>query len=128
MSMPFLTENCQDRRSGPVFPIQGLLFFRVAHNSDLRVQRCLDNNQNAFPLERAQDRRNFQNYLTWDVAVNYGSIVLQASEIEEAHNISFEEAMIVSAAHMKNAAILLTEDLNVRQQVEGMTIVNPFLK
>jgi predicted nucleic acid-binding protein len=36
--------------------------------------------------------------------------------------------MIVSAAYMKNATILLTEDLNVGQQVEGMTIVNPFLK
>ena len=36
--------------------------------------------------------------------------------------------MIVSAAHMKNVAVLLTEDLNVRQQMEGMTVVNPFVK
>jgi predicted nucleic acid-binding protein len=34
--------------------------------------------------------------------------------------------MIVSAAYMKNAEFLLAEDLNEGQQVEGVTIVNPF--
>ena len=80
------------------------------------------------PLPKAQVRRILNNYLAWDVAVNDGSIILQASEIEETHNISFWDAMIVSAAYMKNATILLTEDLNVGQQVEGMTIVNPFIE
>ena len=78
------------------------------------------------PLKRAQVRRILNNYLAWDVAVNDGSTILQASEIEEAYNISFWDAMIVSAAYMKNAAIIITEDLNEGQQMEGITIVNPF--
>jgi len=79
------------------------------------------------PLQKAQVRRILNNYLVWDVAVNDGATILQAGEIEEAYNISFWDAMIVSAAYTKNAAILLTEDFNVGQQVEGITIVNPFL-
>jgi predicted nucleic acid-binding protein len=78
------------------------------------------------PLQKAQVRRILNNYLTWDVAVNDGATILQATEIEEAYNISFWDAMIVSAAYMKNAEFLLTEDLNKGQQVEGVTIVNPF--
>ena len=79
------------------------------------------------PLKGAQVRRILNNYMTWDVAVNDGTTILQASEIEETYNISFWDAMIVSAAFMKNAEILLTEDLNEGQHLEGMTIVNPFL-
>jgi predicted nucleic acid-binding protein len=78
------------------------------------------------PLNRAQVRRILNNYLAWDVAVNDGSVILQASEIEEAYSISFWDAMVVAAASMKNAAIILTEDLNEGQQLEGITIVNPF--
>lgn len=78
------------------------------------------------PLKRAQVRRILNNYLAWNVAVNDGSTILQASEIEESYSISFWDAMIVSAAYMKNAAMILTEDLNEGQQMEGITIVNPF--
>jgi len=78
------------------------------------------------PLQKAQVRRILNNYLTWDVAVNDGATILQASEIEETYNLSFWDAMIVSAAYMKNAEFLLAEDLNEGQQVEGVTIVNPF--
>jgi predicted nucleic acid-binding protein len=70
------------------------------------------------PLNRAQVRRILSNYLA--------SVILQASEIEEAYSISFWDAMVVAAASMKNAAIILTEDLNEGQQLEGITIVNPF--
>jgi len=35
--------------------------------------------------------------------------------------------MIVSVAYDRNAAILITEDLNDGQQIEGITVPNPFL-
>ncbi len=76
--------------------------------------------------KKSQVRRILNNYLAWDLAVNNGQTILQASEIEENYNISFWDAMIVSAAYSKNAAILLTEDLNEGQQIEGIKIVNPF--
>ena len=33
---------------------------------------------------------------------------------------------MISSAYTKNAAVILTEDLNEGQQIEGITIVNPF--
>jgi predicted nucleic acid-binding protein len=78
------------------------------------------------PPKKSQVRRILNNYLAWELAVNNGETILQASEIEESHNISFWDALIVSAAYSKNAAILLTEDLNEGQLIEGITIVNPF--
>ena len=53
---------------------------------------------------------------------------MQASEIEGTHNISFWDALIVSAAFSKNAATILTEDLNHGQVIEGIEINNPFRK
>ncbi len=78
------------------------------------------------PLKKSLVRRILNNYLAWDVAVNNGETILQAIEIEENYHISFWDAMIVSAAYFKNAAVILTEDLNEGQQIEGITIVNPF--
>ena len=78
------------------------------------------------PLKKSYVRRVLNNYLAWDLAINNGEIILQASEIEENYIVSFWDAMIISAAYSKNAAILLTEDLNDGQQIEGVTIVNPF--
>jgi predicted nucleic acid-binding protein len=48
--------------------------------------------------KKSQVRRILNNYLAWDLAVNNGQTILQASEIEENYNISFWDAMIVSAA------------------------------
>ncbi|MFO8085870.1 MAG: PIN domain-containing protein [Desulfobacterales bacterium] len=67
------------------------------------------------PLKKSQVRRILNNYMVWEVAVNNGKTILQAIEIEENYNISFWDAMIVSAAYLKNAAVILTEDLNEGQ-------------
>ena len=78
-----------------------------------------------FPLEKPLARRIVSNYLNWEVAVNDGAVVLQASEIEERNNLSFWDAMIVAAAYNLNAAVLLTEDLNDGQKIEGIAVRNP---
>jgi predicted nucleic acid-binding protein len=71
-------------------------------------------------------RRLIKNYLTWEVAVNDGAIILHASEIEESYRLSFWDSLIVASAYSKNAAIILTEDLNHNQLIEGVRIQNPF--
>jgi len=68
-----------------------------------------------------------QSYFSWEVAVNDPQIILQASEVEEAHNLSFWDALIVAAASSKNVAVILTEDLNHGQLIEGVLIQNPFV-
>ncbi|MFC1824085.1 PIN domain-containing protein [Thermodesulfobacteriota bacterium] len=78
------------------------------------------------PLDKPNTRRILRNYFSWEVVINDPSVILQASEIEETHKISFWDALIVSAAFSKNATTILTEDLNHGQVIEGIEINNPF--
>ncbi len=82
----------------------------------------------ASPVTRNLARRLIRNYLTWELVLNDGAIILHASEIEENYRLSFWDGLIVAAAYSKNAAIILTEDLNDGQNIEGIRIQNPFLK
>lgn len=79
------------------------------------------------PLGKVAVRRLLQSYFSWEIAVNDLQTILQASEIEEAHNLSFWDALIVAAASSKNVTLILTEDLNHGQIIEGVLIRNPFL-
>ena len=66
-------------------------------------------------------------YSSWEIVFNDPKLILQASEIEEANHISFWDALIVSAAFSGNASVILTEDLNHGQYIEGILIKNPFI-
>lgn len=79
----------------------------------------------ASPVPRNLARRLIKNYLTWELVVNDGAILLHASEIEENHRLSFWDALIVAAAYAKNSTVILTEDMNHGQIVEGIRIHNP---
>ena len=79
------------------------------------------------PLSRLATRKILKEYFAWEVVINDLHIMFQASEIEENYNISFWDALIVSAAYSKNVATILTEDLNHGQYIEGIFIQNPFM-
>lgn len=79
-------------------------------------------------LKKTEARRILKNYFQWEFVINDAGTILQASEIEENYSISFWDALIVSAAFSKNAATILTEDLQHGQRVEGILIHNPFLR
>jgi predicted nucleic acid-binding protein len=79
------------------------------------------------PISLAQARRAVRNYSAWDLIVNDSRIILQATEIQEAHQLSFWDSLIVSAAFAGNAAVIATEDLNHGQRIEGILIRNPFV-
>mgnify|MGYP006290418399 CR=1 FL=1 len=79
------------------------------------------------PLSKIEARKLLKNYSAWDVQIITPDLVLEASEIEEQHQLSFWDSMIISAARNGGAAQLLTEDLNHGQEIENIVIVNPFL-
>lgn len=54
--------------------------------------------------------------------------VLEASEVAERNRISFWDALIVVSARAMGAEVLLTEDLQHGQVIEGVRVVNPFLE
>ena len=79
-------------------------------------------------LSKLEARNLVQKYSHWHLVLNDPSIIIQASEIEESNNISFWDALIVSAAYSQNVPTILTEDLNHGQIIEGIFIKNPFAK
>jgi len=79
------------------------------------------------PLSKLEARKLVQKYSNWQVVLNDPSMISQASEIEESYNISFWDALIVSAAYSQNVPTILTEDLSHGQYIEGILINNPFI-
>jgi predicted nucleic acid-binding protein len=101
----------------------GILSTQVLQEFIVAVTRKVPN-----PISIAQARRALRNYVAWQLVVNDSKIILQATEIQEAHQLSFWDALIVSSAFAGNASVIATEDLNHGQRVEGILIQNPFVK
>jgi len=78
------------------------------------------------PTSLPEARVIIKNYLKWQIEENNSNSILRASEIQEKHNISFWDALIVTAAEQAGAAKILTEDMNSGQTIEGVLIENPF--
>ena len=78
------------------------------------------------PLSRAEARRVIRQYCVWPVVTVVPADVVDASEVEERHQISFWDALIVVAARRSGASVLVSEDLGAGQTVAGIRVVNPF--
>lgn len=78
------------------------------------------------PLSRSLARDVVEQYSAWPIVEIDVQTICRASEIEERHQLSFWDALIVAAAVRSGAATLLTEDLNHGQEIEGVRIENPF--
>jgi predicted nucleic acid-binding protein len=77
-------------------------------------------------LDRSVAREVTRNYGLWQTEMIDSSDVLRASEVEEANQISFWDALIVVAAAKGGASLLLSEDLNAGQTIAGVVIEDPF--
>jgi predicted nucleic acid-binding protein len=64
-------------------------------------------------------------YLTWQVVINDGNSVLSALELQEKHQISFWDALVIHAAQTAGVSILYSEDLSDGQQYGGVHVQNP---
>ncbi len=80
------------------------------------------------PLSLTQARGLVGAYCAWQVEAPTGNTVLHASEIQQRNTLSFWDAMILAAAVQGNVEILLSEDLNPGQVIEGVRVENPFLR
>ena len=79
------------------------------------------------PLSRSLAREVIRNYIPWVRSLITPGTVVRASELGEAWQISFWDAMIVAAAEQDGAGILLSENLNHGQVIASVRVVNPFL-
>jgi len=80
------------------------------------------------PLSKSKARGIIESYLVWHIELNGVKTILFASEIEERHQLSFWDSLIIAAAYNAKADKIFTEDLNHGQIIEGILIENPFKK
>jgi predicted nucleic acid-binding protein len=78
------------------------------------------------PLSLAAARQIVRTYAAWQTESISPLEIQTASELEEQHQLSFWDALIVAAALKGGAARILTEDLTPGHRISGVTIENPF--
>ncbi|MGA7124557.1 MAG: PIN domain-containing protein [Polyangiaceae bacterium] len=99
----------------------GVLSVQVLHEFYVTVTRKLKK-----PLAAGKARDIIDEYLTWTVVDNTGSILLAAIDIQRHSKLSFWDALVVQAAITAGCDRLYSEDLNAGQRFGDMVVVNPF--
>lgn len=79
------------------------------------------------PLARAGAREVVRTYAPWVHAPTTPENILRAAELAELAQLSFWDALIVTAAEQVGAKILYSEDMNSDQVIAGVRIINPLL-
>jgi predicted nucleic acid-binding protein len=77
-------------------------------------------------LSPAEARDIVALYGTWPVVVIRPPLILSASRLQEQHQVSFWDALILEAARVAGADRLLTEDMQHGRVIEGVLIEDPF--
>lgn len=98
----------------------GVLSTQVLHEFYVNVTRKIRT-----PLSKAEARRVVGTYLPWCLAPEAGDVT-EAFRIEDEAGIGFWDALIVATAARSGATRVLSEDLNPRQTISGVSVVNPF--
>jgi predicted nucleic acid-binding protein len=101
---------------------RGALSTQVLQEFYVTVTRKL-----ARPLDRATARRVVATYQVWPMAIIDPTDILAASEVEERFQLSFWDALILSAARKVNADRLLSEDFQTGRTIDGILVENPFV-
>ena len=78
------------------------------------------------PLPRATARRIVGTYAVWQTEIVAPLDIQLASELEEQHQLSFWDALIVAAALKGGASTILTEDLSAGRSTSRVRTLNPF--
>lgn len=99
----------------------GRLSFQVLHEYYATVTRRLSH-----ALSPGEARSEIRDFRTWDPIQLDFSVLERAWLIESKFGFSFWNSLIVSAAQLAGCEILLTEDLQDGQDLDGLRIVNPF--
>lgn len=77
-------------------------------------------------LSRTDAREIVELYSAWPVVLIEPSLIVTASQLEEQHQLSFWDALVIEAARVAGARLLLTEDMQNGRVIEGIRIENPF--
>jgi predicted nucleic acid-binding protein len=98
----------------------GRLSVQVLQEFYVNVTRKL-----ATPVARSTAREVIKTYGVWVPRATTVETVTRATNIAEFAQLSFWDALIVASAEEVGAEEILSEDLNDRQVIAGIRIINP---
>lgn len=76
------------------------------------------------PVESA--REDVRLLMAWRPLSINERVIEQAWTAQDRYNLSWWDALIVSAAQTAGCRFLLTEDLQSNQELQGLRVINPF--
>jgi predicted nucleic acid-binding protein len=78
------------------------------------------------PLLKRSARDVIETYRAWPVHRPGVDDMLMASQLEERHQLSFWDALVIVSAQRSGARTFLSEDLQHGRRIGELVIVNPF--
>jgi predicted nucleic acid-binding protein len=80
------------------------------------------------PSAREEARAEIRDLLAWNPVVADAGLMQRGWKIQDRYQLSYWDALIVAAAKVAACRYLLTEDLQSGQELDGIEVVNPFLR
>jgi predicted nucleic acid-binding protein len=80
-----------------------------------------------WPAGRDKARAEVKDLLSWRPVAVDASILERGWKLQDRYQLSFWDALIVSAAKSIDCRYLLTEDLQANQDLDGIIVISPFL-
>jgi predicted nucleic acid-binding protein len=80
------------------------------------------------PAVRDEARAEVRDLLAWNPVVTDEALLERGWKLQDRYQLSYWDALIVAAAKAASCRYLLTEDLQAGQKLDGIEVVNPFLR
>jgi predicted nucleic acid-binding protein len=80
------------------------------------------------PAAREEARAEVRDLLAWNPVVADAALLERGWKLQDRYGLSYWDALIVAAAKAASCRYLLTEDLQAGQKLDGIEVVNPFLR
>jgi predicted nucleic acid-binding protein len=80
------------------------------------------------PAAREEARAEVRDLLAWNPVVTDAALLERGWKLQDRYRLSYWDALIVAAAKAASCRYLLTEDLQAGQRLDGIEVVNPFLR
>jgi predicted nucleic acid-binding protein len=80
------------------------------------------------PAALEEARAEVRDLLAWNPVVADAALLERGWKIQDRYRLSYWDALIVAAAKTAHCQYLLTEDLQAGQKLDGVEVVNPFLR
>jgi predicted nucleic acid-binding protein len=77
-------------------------------------------------LDQDDARKDVLSFLAWKPIVVNERVLENAWLIQDSYQISWWDALVVSAAQLADCRYLLTEDLQETQEFDSLQVINPF--